>query len=282
MTSASRNYGDTEIHTMSNTIQELRSAPTTPRMPVMFVGHGSPLNAITNNPFAAEWLRIGKELPKPRAIVCVSAHWRTAGPKVTAMERPKTIHDFGGFPQQLFEMQYPAVGSPTDAQEIAELTHKLITFDHEWGLDHGTWSVLCRMYPDADIPVVQISLDTKRTPEQHVALARELSELRNRGVLVMGSGNIVHNLSLLGAEGAAYEWATEFDELSADLIQKRDLRSLANYQDLGTGAKLSIPTDEHYLPMLYALALADPKDELTFFNAHVVLGSASMRSFIIG
>jgi len=248
----------------------------------MFVGHGSPINAITDNPFATEWLRLGKELPKPSAIVCVSAHWRTSGAKVTAMERPETIHDFGGFPQELFNMQYPAVGSPSEAHEIAELTHKLITFDHEWGLDHGTWSVLCRMYPEADIPVVQISLDVNRTPEQHVALARELSELRNRGVLVMGSGNIVHNLKLLGAEGTAFDWATEFDGLSADLIQKRDLRSLANYKDLGVAAMLSVPTDEHYLPMLYALALADPEDDITFFNSQIVLGSASMRSFIIG
>lgn len=258
----------------------LIESPTTPRMPVLFVGHGSPLNAITDNPFAKVWKKIGVDLPTPKAIVCVSAHWETKGTKVTAMEQPRTIHDFGGFPDELYAMQYPAPGSPALAEEIAEITKKSIELDHQWGLDHGTWSVLTRMYPEASIPVVQISLDVGSRPEQHVNLARQLSALRNHGVLIIGSGNIVHNLRKLSTTGTSYDWAHEFDVLSAKHITNRDVMTLANYHSLGHAAQLSIPTNEHYLPMIYALAMTANDDELTFFNEKIELGSVGMRSFI--
>ncbi len=255
---------------------------TTPRMPALFVGHGNPMNAITTNPFASTWESIGNALIPPRAIVCISAHWQTRGTRVTAMTQPRTIHDFGGFPKELFSVQYPAPGSPELATEVATLTRNLIEFDHEWGLDHGTWSVLCRMFPKADIPVLQISLDVHLNPEQHVALANDLSALRDRGVLLVGSGNIVHNLRMMSMDRQEYEWAKEFDALSADLIKTHSIVKLARYKELGSAAALAIPTDEHYLPMLYALGTLGPADEVMFFNEQIDLGSVSMRSFIAG
>lgn len=251
----------------------------TPIMPVLFVGHGNPMNAITTNTFADEWERIGKEL-QPRAIVCVSAHWETRGSRVTAMQRPKTIHDFGGFPDELFRVQYPAPGSPELAQDIARLTHETILLDHEWGLDHGAWSVLKRMFPSANIPVIQVSLDVMKSPLQHVEVARQLSSLRRQGVVIVASGNIVHNLGLVQWRGGALSWALEFDALSKNLISSRDLKALANYTALGREAQLAIPTPEHYLPMLYALALVEDTEDIAFFNETIDLGSVSMRSFI--
>lgn len=257
-------------------------APSTPRMPVMFVGHGNPMNAITDNTFARVWEKFGRELPMPKVILCVSAHWQTRGTRVTAMEHPKTIHDFGGFPDELFAVQYPAPGSPAFADEIAKLTKKTIELDHEWGLDHGTWSVLVRMYPAATIPVLQLSLDVNLTPQQHSDLAKDLALLRTKGVLVIGSGNIVHNLRRMKMEGAPFDWAVEFDATSKRLIESRDIASLANYRSLGTAAQMSIPTDEHYLPMIYALTMAEKNESLTFFNEQIDLGSVSMRSFVVG
>jgi 4,5-DOPA dioxygenase extradiol len=254
---------------------------TTERMPVIFVGHGNPMNAITDTPFAKKWEAIGKGLT-PRAILCISAHWETRGSQVTAMERPKTIHDFGGFPDELFRVQYPAPGDPSLATSIAEATHNAIITDHEWGLDHGAWSVLRRMFPAATIPVLQLSLDVGKSPEQHIALARELAYLRTKGVVIIGSGNIVHNLGRIMWKGGTHDWATEFDAVSKRLIEARDLTSLANYRSLGTAAQLSIPTAEHYLPMLYALSLVQPDEKLTFFNESIDLGSVSMRSFVAG
>lgn len=252
---------------------------STPRMPVLFVGHGNPMNAITTNTFADEWERIGKEL-QPRAILCVSAHWETPGSRVTAMQRPNTIHDFGGFPDELFRVQYPSPGSPDLAQDIARLTHETILLDHEWGLDHGAWSVLARMFPAADIPVLQLSLDVTKSPLQHIELARQLASLRRQGVVIVASGNIVHNLGLVQWRGGALSWALEFDVLSKSLIASRDLKALANYTALGREAQLAIPTPEHYLPMLYALALVDDTEDIAFFNENIDLGSVSMRSFI--
>ena len=252
---------------------------TTPLMPVLFVGHGNPMNAITTNAFAKEWERIGRDL-HPRAILCVSAHWETRGTMVTAMENPKTIHDFGGFPDELFRVQYPAPGNPELAAQISRLTHKTIMHDHEWGLDHGAWSVLKRMFPAANIPVLQLSLDVTKSPMQHIELARELHELRRRGVVIVGSGNIVHNLGLMQWRGEALPWAQEFDARSRDLITSRDLNALANYTALGRAAQLAIPTPEHYLPMLYSLALVEHNEEIVFFNDSIDLGSVSMRSFI--
>lgn len=270
----------TAMTDLSALARMVNGAPSTPRMPLVFVGHGNPMHAITNNVFATEWAAVARELPVPKAIVVVSAHWQTRGTKVTAMERPRTIHDFAGFPDELFAVQYPAPGSPAWAREIAAATKKTIELDHEWGLDHGTWSVLRRMYPNATIPVMQVSLDVNMSPLQHAALAQDVSILRDRGVLLIGSGNIVHNLRTMSMNGAPYAWAQEFDALSADLITKRDVKRLAQYRDLGKAAQLSIPTDEHYLPMLWMLGASDHRDEIRFFNTAIDLGSVSMRSFI--
>jgi 4,5-DOPA dioxygenase extradiol len=252
---------------------------TSERMPVLFVGHGNPMNAITDNAFAKQWERIGRSLT-PRAILCVSAHWETSGSLITAMPKPKTIHDFGGFPDELFRVQYPAPGSPELASDIATATHQRIVQDHEWGLDHGAWSVLKRMFPKANIPVLQLSLDVRKSPLQHIELARELAYLRSKGVVIIGSGNIVHNLGKIQWRGGTLEWAVEFDELSKELITTRDLASLANYSALGKEAQLAIPTPEHYLPMLYALSLIESDEEIEFFNETIDLGSVSMRSFM--
>ena len=249
------------------------------KMPVLFVGHGNPMNAITDNAFAKQWERVGLNLT-PRAILCVSAHWETSGSLITAMPQPKTIHDFGGFPDELFRVQYPAPGSPELASDVVTATHQRIVQDHEWGLDHGAWSVLKRMFPKANIPVLQLSLDVRKSPLQHIELARELSYLRSKGVVIIGSGNIVHNLGMIQWRGGTLDWAVEFDELSKELITTRDLASLANYTALGKEALLSIPTPEHYLPMLYALSLIEADEEIEFFNETIDLGSVSMRSFM--
>jgi len=256
-----------------------------PKMPVLFVGHGNPMNAISENSFTRGWAESVKNLPNPKAILCVSAHWETKGTFVTAMESPRTIHDFGGFPQELFDVQYPASGSPEYAKEVQKVVEKTeVHLDHEWGLDHGTWSVLVKMFPDANVPVFQLSLDYTKPPQYHYELAQQLSSLRRKGVLIVGSGNIVHNLRMadLRNESNPYDWALEFDALSKELIKKREHSKLINYQALGNAAKLSIPTAEHYLPMLYALALHEKDEELGFFNEEMAFRSGSMRSFKIG
>jgi len=250
-------------------------------MPVLFVGHGSPMNAIEQNEFSRGWESVGASLPTPSAILCVSAHWQTLGTQVTAMERPRTIHDFGGFPKELFAAQYPAPGAPAMAQETTTVSNHPILLDHEWGLDHGAWSVLMHLFPKANIPTYQLSLDIRMSPDEHVAVARDLASLRNRGVLILGSGNIVHNLRQISWEGKPYAWAEEFDAVAAKLIESRDVKALAHYEKLGAAAGLSIPTNEHYLPMLYTLAMQDAKDELSFFNTGIDHGSISMRSFIL-
>jgi 4,5-DOPA dioxygenase extradiol len=253
------------------------------KMPALFVGHGSPMNAIEDNGFSRAWIEAGKALPKPNAILCVSAHWETRGTFVTAMERPKTIHDFGGFPRPLYEYQYLAPGSP----DLARLTQETVAnvkvgLDQTWGLDHGTWSVLCRMFPNADIPVVQLSLDHYQPPEFHYALGKELRALRNKGVLIVGSGNIVHNLSMaIFDDDQAYDWAIEFDETIKRLILAGDHDAIVHYENLGRAARLSIPTNEHYLPLLYVLALQDKGESVRFFTDRVTFGSFSMRSLWI-
>lgn len=252
---------------------------STPRMPVLFVGHGNPMNAITDNAFARQWEKIGESLV-PRAILCISAHWETRGSLVTAMPKPKTIHDFGGFPDELFQAQYPAPGDPELADRISASTHHAIVTDHNWGLDHGAWSVLMRMFPAATIPVLQLSLDVQKSPLEHIELAQHLRTLRDHGVLIVGSGNIVHNLGMIQWRGGTLDWALEFDDQAKRLITSRDLRSLEAYHNLGTAAKLSIPTPEHYLPMLYSLALVGKNEGLSFFNETIDLGSVSMRSFM--
>jgi 4,5-DOPA dioxygenase extradiol len=253
------------------------------KMPVLFIGHGSPTNAINANEFSKTWIEIGKSLPRPRAILCISAHWETDGTLVTAMEKPRTIYDFYGFPSELYRMQYPAPGSPQLADLVREKVKQTkVELDQAWGLDHGCWSVLCRLFPEADIPVVQLSLDRTKEPSYHYQLGRELKALRKKGILILGSGNIVHNLGMMTWEDTAFDWAVEFDEQLKKLITNGDHDSIMNYQNLGQSASLAIPTNEHFLPLLYVLALQENVEELKFFNEKVTLGSISMRCVMFG
>lgn len=252
-------------------------------MPVLFVGHGNPMNAIMPNAYSAKWKEIGEKIATPKAILCVSAHWQTRGTQVTFMEHPKTIHDFGGFPKALFDAQYPAPGSPLFAQKTIDAVKAVhITKDLEWGLDHGCWSVLKPMFPSAKIPVFQLSLDYLATPEQHFQIGMQLQSLRSKGVLIVGSGNLVHNLGMLNWEGGPFDWAIEFDTLAKKKIIDGDFASLVGYRNLGQAAKLAIPTNEHYLPLLYALALKTKNEPLHFFNESIDMGSISMTSLFIG
>jgi 4,5-DOPA dioxygenase extradiol len=255
------------------------------RMPAVFVGHGSPMNAVEDNDWSRGWARVGAALPRPSAILCVSAHWQTRGVMVTAVDRPPTIHDFSGFPEELHRAAYPAPGSP----ELARLTREevktaAVGLDREWGLDHGTWSVLARMFPRADIPVVQLSLDATRPPTWHYELAADLRGLRERGVLVMGSGNIVHNLRRLDRRSprTGLDWALEFDARIKELIDEGDHRAVVDYEALGPAARLSVPTNEHYLPLLYALGVKDGAEPIAYFNDAMAMGAISMRSLVIG
>jgi len=270
---------------LNQTLQQLTGAfpESDTKMPVLFVGHGSPMNAIEDNPYSQAWAEVGPNLPRPTAILCVSAHWETNGTQVTGMERPQTIHDFGGFPRELFEMEYPAPGSPALARLTKETVKRTaVGLDERWGLDHGTWSILVKMFPKADIPVVQLSLDRSQPPDFHYALGKELAALRKKGVLILGSGNIVHNLRAILWQGGAYDWAIEFDETIRKLIVEGDHQPIVNYHSLGRAAQLSIPTNEHYLPLLYILALQESADELSFFSGEISMGSLSMRSLRIG
>jgi 4,5-DOPA dioxygenase extradiol len=252
-------------------------------MPVLFVGHGSPTNALEDNEFSRAWADAAKAIPRPKAIICISAHWETSGTSVTAMERPKTIHDFYGFPQELYEMRYPAPGSPALARFTSQIVHRVdIRADSDWGLDHGTWSVLSHMFPEAEIPVIQLSLDRTKDPEFHYELGAELKTLRNKGILIVGSGNMVHNLGKVLWQETAYDWAIEFDATMKGLMLSGDHDPIINYPNLGKAAQLSVPTNEHFLPLLYILALQDKKDDIHFFAEKVTLGSISMRSFRIG
>ena len=255
---------------------------TEAQLPALFIGHGSPMNAIEDNEFTQSWAEVAQSIPKPKAILCVSAHWQTAGTAITAMDQPKTIHDFYGFPQALFDVNYPASGSP----ELARLIQKTIRstpvqLDQQWGLDHGAWSVLCRMFPSADIPVVQLSLDQHKAPEFHYELGKELRALRRQGVLIVGSGNIVHNLRMLAWRDEAFDWAMEFDERIKQLILAGDHQAVVNFDQLGESARLAVPTDEHFLPLLYVLACQE-KDGVSFFAEKVTLGAISMRSVRVG
>lgn len=258
--------------------------PASEKMPVFFIGHGNPMNAILDNGITEGWAQSTRGVPRPKAILCVSAHWETRGTWVTAMDKPKTIHDFYGFPQELFDVQYEAPGAPEFARIVTEtVTSTPVSEDYSWGLDHGTWSVLVKMYPEADIPVFQLSLNRNTSSEQHYALAKELAPLRSKGVLIIGSGNIVHNLRLADlSDDTPYAWAAEFDALSKKLIETRAHDKLIDYHELGTAAQLSIPTPEHYLPMLYAIALQGKEEPIRFFNEELVFRSGSMRSMRIG
>ncbi len=256
---------------------------STPRLPALFIGHGNPMNAIEDNAYSQSWRALGEKLPRPQAILCVSAHWMTRGVTLAHIGvRPKTIHDFGGFPRELFMQQYPAPGAPEAAKAVMELVRAShIEPDLEWGLDHGAWSVLIQMFPDADIPVFQLSLDLARDPLSHLEIARELKSLREKGVLVIGSGNLVHNLGALNPGAPPYDWASEFDERLRDRIEARDAKGVAASLNSSRTARLSHPTPEHFLPVLFPLGVADEKDELSFFNTSFDLGSISMRSFLL-
>lgn len=263
----------------------------TNRMPVLFVGHGSPMNAIEDNEFSRGWREIGRTLPKPNAILCVSAHWETRGTLVTAMEKPPTIHDFGGFPRALFEAQYPAPGSPWLATEAKDAVKgAAVAFDDNWGLDHGCWSVMKQMFPEADVPVIQMSLDYTKPAQYHYDLASELGPLREKGVLIVGSGNMVHNLARVVIKGNSIsdfnlpfglDWALEANALFKKLIDENHHQELVNYLALGQAVKLAVPTPEHYLPMLYALALKGEDEAITYFNDKPLAGSLTMTSLRI-
>jgi 4,5-DOPA dioxygenase extradiol len=261
------------------------AARMSPPLPVLFLGHGSPMNAIEDNPFRRSWQDLGKALGKPKAILCISAHWETRGVYVTGNEHPDTIHDFNGFPRALFDVRYRAPGAPWLAHRVADLLHgngTRVHVDAQRGLDHGAWGVLQPMYPDADVPVVQLGLSVLQPGAWHYDLARQLAPLRDEGVLVVGSGNIVHNLRLFRFQDPTpYDWALRFDEDVAEHIATGHHEGLLGYETLGSDALLSIPTPEHYLPLLYVLALQRDDDEVRFFNEEVV-SSISMRSVQIG
>lgn len=261
----------------------------TPLMPVIFVGHGTPMNAIEDNEFSCKWHELGASIPHPQAILCVSAHWETRGTYITAMQSPKTIHDFYGFPRELFAQQYPAKGLPELAGDLANNSLPFsIETDYEWGLDHGSWSVLKHFYPKAEIPVLQLSIDYTKPLRYHVELAKELNFLRRKGVLIVGSGNMIHNLRMVTPKNGdfnieyGYDWAIELNEKFKSRIYDRDINSLTNYKSLDSAVNLAIPSLEHYIPLLYTLALQDKDDQITVFNDKIVAGSLSMTSIIIG
>jgi 4,5-DOPA dioxygenase extradiol len=256
------------------------------RMPVLFIGHGSPMNGIESNSFSNLWEQIGSVLPRPEAVLCISAHWLTKGTFVTAMNQPKTIHDFGGFPPELYAVQYPAPGKPELAGEIKEIVqYTQIGLDHDWGLDHGTWSVVRRMFPEADIPVLQLSIDYYKPGRWHFDLAGELISLRDRGVLIIGSGNMVHNLRMvdfdkLNIPGYGYDWSIEMNDTFKNHIMRRDYAPLIEYERLGAGAKLAIPTPDHYWPLIYTLAATHKDEQPVFFNDELMGGSLTMTSVL--
>lgn len=268
-----------------NSLHQLTDAfGPTERMPVLFLGHGNPMNAISDNSFTRGFSSVGKDLPKPRAILCISAHWETKGTFVTAMEHPETIHDFGGFPQALFDVQYPAPGSPELARETKELVKSVpIQLTDDWGLDHGCWTVVKFLYPDADIPVIQMSIDYTKPAEYHYQLGKQLAALRRKGVLIIGSGNTVHNLRMvawdkMNVAGYGFDWAISANEKIKKFISEGDHNSLIQYDKLGREFQLAIPTPEHYLPLMYILGLQEKDEKPTLFNDSLIAGSLNMLS----
>jgi 4,5-DOPA dioxygenase extradiol len=255
------------------------------KMPVLFIGHGSPMNAIEENEFTKGWRDIAKQIQQPKAILFISAHWLTRGTHVTAMQNPQTIHDFGGFPAELFAQQYPAPGDPHLAMEISALVKSTeVGLDQEWGLDHGSWSVAKPMYPDAKIPSLQLSIDYHKPASYHYALAKELAELRKKGVLIIGSGNMVHNLRMpdFSKPDTGYDWAIEMNEIFKTKIMEGDHTSLMNYEKLSPSARLAVPTPDHYYPLIYSLGLQEKHDSVTIFNDKATFGSITMTSLRIG
>ncbi len=269
----------------------LQALSRSPRLPVLFLGHGSPMNAIEDNEFRRSWQALGAEfgqnLPRPQLVLCISAHWITRGWHLTGMAKPRTIHDFGGFPQALFDQQYPAPGAPAIARQIAEgIAQPKVGVDAaEWGLDHGTWSVLKPMFPEAQVPVLQLSIDYARPPAEHFALGQQLRALREQGVLIVGSGNIVHNLRAMRRDASAlqaYDWAIEFDRKTAEVVTSGAHSELSGFQKLGQAAQLAHPTYDHYLPLLHAAGAVHPGEPVRFFNDRFQAASISMRSMVWG
>ena len=261
---------------------------TTEKMPVLFLGHGSPMNAIEENQFVQGFRNISREIPKPNAILCISAHWYTNGTFVTAMQNPKTIHDFYGFPKELFEVNYPAPGSPELAKETAALLlPEIVEEDHSWGLDHGAWSVIKHLYPDAEIPVIQLSIDYTKPPQYHFDLAKKLQKLREKGILIIGSGNIVHNLRMvdwknINTVGAGWDWAIEAREKTNNWLLEGNFQNLIDYHRQGVALQTAVPSPDHYLPLIYSLGLKEKSENLSLFNDELIGGSLSMTSVRIG
>jgi len=267
-----------DLHSISSTFSN------TDKMPVLFLGHGSPMNAIEENQFVAGFRNLAKTLPQPNAILCISAHWFTNGTKVASMQMPRTIHDFGGFPQALFDVQYPAEGSPelaVETKKILEPVH--VELDEHWGLDHGAWSVIKHLYPEANVPVIQLSIDYTKSGQYHFELAQKLQSLRHKGVLIIGSGNIVHNLRLVDfrnfdKDNYGFDWAIEARETINNYLLDGNFQPLMDFEKMNKAVQLAIPTPEHYLPLLYTLGLKEKSEELSLFNDKLLAGSLSMTS----
>lgn len=257
-------------------------------MPVLFIGHGSPMNGIEQNDFTKHWVKMAADIPTPAAVLVISAHWLSKGTKITAMDFPETIHDFGGFPAELFAVKYPAPGSPLIAKETASLIHSTnVELAHDWGLDHGTWTIVRHMYPKANIPVLQLSIDYTKGPQYHYDLAKEIYQLRKKGVLIIGSGNMVHNLGMIAWDKMdrpeyGYDWALDINHKFKDLIARGDHAALIKYDTISKDIRLAIPTTEHYLPLMYTLGLKGGKDGIEFFNDKAVAGSLTMTSVRFG
>lgn len=274
--------GMIDLKTFGNAMNE--HSPSQ-RMPVLFIGHGNPMNALYDNPFTRSLNKLGKEMPRPKAVLVVSAHWLTRGTFVHSSPAPKTIHDFGGFPDELFKVQYNAPGSPEFAKQAKENIHSTnVQLDTDWGLDHGAWSILKHIYPAADIPVFQLSIDFSKPAEYHYNLAKELSALRDKGVLIIGSGNIVHNLGRVSWEDptAKYDWSIEFDEKVKGFVNNHQHKELIEYEKMGKAALLSVPTNDHYLPMIYTIGLQQKNEPVIQTYESIEMGSISMRCFKIG
>jgi 4,5-DOPA dioxygenase extradiol len=260
----------------------------TERMPLLFIGHGSPLFTLGDNYYTESWKKLGRDLPRPEAVVCISAHWQTAGTYVTAMPKPQTIHDFGGFPPALYDIRYEAPGDPDLAGVISNaVTGSVISPDQSWGLDHGAWTVIRHIYPDAEVPVIEISLDYHKSPKYHYELGKELSFLRDRGILIIGSGNLVHNLSKVAWDHAnedefGYDWALKANDIFRRLILDRDHGSLIDYNLLGSVVRMAVPSPDHFLPLLYVLGMQQEGEEIKVFTDKAVMGSLTMTSVMIG
>ena len=272
------------IHDLHKISQTLANSEI---MPVLFIGHGNPMNAIEENQFVQGFRNVAIDLPKPNSILCISAHWFTNGTKVTAMELPKTIHDFGGFPQELFDVQYPAKGNPELALATKELlSPTLVELNEKWGLDHGAWTVIKHLYPNADIPVIQLSIDYTQPVQYHFDLAKKLNSLRQKGVLIIGSGNVIHNLRLIDIENFdkdnyGHDWAIEAREIINNYLLDGNYQPLIDYKKQSNAFQLAIPTPEHFLPLIYSLGLQQKEEELSLFNDKLVAGSLSMTSLKI-